>query len=318
MHPVLFEIFGLPISPYGLLIACGLIVSVTIARHRARRVGIPEDSVLDVVFWGVIAGFIGARIAFIIVSWDHFIADPLGTIFSRQGFVFLGGLFVAIPVVLLVLRRWRVRFWPMADLLAPCLALAHAFGRTGCFFAGCCYGRETSMPWGIRFPRLIDWGDAPIDLTSVEITDGVLHSHGEIVGHVTGSIPYIDQVLDAGCPVNWMSTHSMPIHPTQLYDVAIQITLFVLLTWLWRRRRFHGQVFIHYFWLYGVTRIGLEFFRGDPGRGVWTDHLISTSQVLSTLMIAVAAALWLQRRCLFAPANSSMMLGQAPEAEGDP
>ena len=89
-----------PISPYGLLIAVGLLTGVFLARWRARQMGIPEDAVLDIVFWGVILGFVGARIAYLIVQFDDFVRAPMAHIFSRQGFVFLGGLLAGIPVAI--------------------------------------------------------------------------------------------------------------------------------------------------------------------------------------------------------------------------
>jgi phosphatidylglycerol:prolipoprotein diacylglycerol transferase len=286
MHPVLFTIFGFPISPYGLLIACGLVTGVLIAIRRARKIGIPEEAVLDVVFWGVILGFVGARVAYIAVEWREFLRDPLALIVSRQGFVFLGGLIAAIPVVFFFLRRWRVRFGAMADLLTPPLALAHAFGRTGCFFAGCCYGKVTSMPWGVQFPRILD-----------------------AQGHLVGSPALLDQVQAGLLPAS--SAHSLPVHPTQLYDVGIQLTLFVVLVTLWNRRKFHGQIFLIYLWIYPITRIILEFYRGDLERGVWLGG-VSTSQILSMLIVFFALGLTLRQRQLFAPADAPVMLEPHP------
>lgn len=292
MHPILFRVFGVPISPYGILIACGLLVGIFIARRRARRVGIPEDAVLDVIFWGVILGFVGARVAFLVVSWEHFVRAPLAMIFSREGFVFMGGLITAIPVVLLFTRRWGVRFGAMADVLAPPLALAHAFGRTGCFFAGCCYGSVTSVPWAVRFPRHVDPS-----------------------GQLIGSPALVDQASAGLCP--WDATHSLPVHPTQLYDVVIQLALFGFLTWYTTRRRFHGQVFLAYLWLYPATRILLEFFRGDIERGVFFD-LFSTSQILSALTLVAALVLTLRRRDLFAPLDAPVLVSPPGGAEERP
>jgi phosphatidylglycerol:prolipoprotein diacylglycerol transferase len=279
-------------------------------------VGIPADAVRDVVFWGVIVGFIGARVAFIIVSWEAFLADPMALILSRQGFVFLGGLLAAIPCVWLVLRRWHVRFWPMADVLAPSLALAHAFGRGGCFFAGCCYGRPTELPWGVKFPRFIHWFGEPGDIDQLGVTSQGLiyddHSN-HWLGEIANSPAFYDQARDVSCPITWHDTHSLPIHPTQLYDVIIQIVLFAVLSWMWHRRRLHGMVFVLYLWLYSISRIVLEFFRGDP-RGFIDATSISTSQVISTGLLVVAIALTVKRGSLL-PAADTPVLTQPLESE---
>ncbi len=313
MHPVLVEIFGVPISPYGLLIAAGLIIGITLARRRAHAVGIPEDAVLDVTFWGVIAGFVGARVTYILVSWEEFTRDPLALILSRQGFVFLGGLITAVLVVVFLMRRWRVRFWPMADVLAAPLALGHALGRAGCFFAGCCHGKPTTLPWGVRFPRFIQWRGEPLDLDQMRIVDGhVLDGLGADVGFVSGSPAFYDQAQAGLCA--WGDTQCAPVHPTQLYDVAIQLALFALLTLLWRRRLFQGQIALVYLWIYPLTRIVLELFRGDLERGVWFGG-VSTSQILSGLMIFVALALTLLRHRLFpAPDASPLTSGSTADA----
>lgn len=270
---------------------------------------------LDVVFWGVIAGFLGARIAYILVNFEDFLRHPRALIFSRQGFVFLGGLLTALPVVALQLRRWRVRFWPMADLMAPPLALAHAFGRAGCFTAGCCYGAPTALPWGVRFPRFLEWKGTFHDLSNALISaDGGIWTPGgdELVGVVTGSEVFVNQALTGVC--QWTDTHALPVHPTQLYDVLIQLSIFALLMTLWRRRRFHGQIFLIYLWIYPITRIALETVRGDIQRGLWVFNL-STSQVLSGLMIAVALGLTVWKRRAFAPVSASVRVVQAGQGE---
>lgn len=312
MHPVLFEIFGIPISPYGLLIACGLLVAVYLGRRRARAIGIPEDSVLDVVFWGVIAGFVGARIAFIIVNFGDFVQDPMAMIFSRQGFVFLGGLIAAAPVVWWVICRWGVRFTTMADLVAPPLALGHAFGRTGCFCAGCCYGKPTDAPWGVEFPRFIDWGKGfiPTGQEHIDSAGMIWGNTTAPVGHVVGSPAFYEQALTGQC--SWDSLHSVAVHPTQLYDVAIQLALFALLMVLWHHRKFHGMVFLAYLWIYPITRIVLEFFRGDLERGIWFGGL-STSQVISAALVGVALALTIFHRRVFAPVDAPPMVGEPPK-----
>jgi phosphatidylglycerol:prolipoprotein diacylglycerol transferase len=316
MHPVLFEIFGIPISPYGLLIATGLIVGVALARRRARRVGIPEDAVLDVVFWGAIAGFLGARVAYIFVNFKDFLSDPGALLLSRQGFVFMGGLIGAIPVVMFVLRRWHVRFMPMADLLAPLLALVHAFGRGGCFFAGCCFGAVTTSPLGVEFPRTIEWVGGPADPSQMIIDSGAVWLPGgqAPVGYITGSPAFFDHAAKGLCL--WTDTHSLAVHPTQLYDVGIQLALFALLTWLWLRRRFHGQVFLVYLWLYPITRILLETVRGDP-RGTWPRDPwiinLSTSQILSIALLIGALVLTIKRSALFAPADAPVMTESSSE-----
>ena len=124
---------------------------------------------------GVVMGFVGARLLFVLTNFSSFLRDPVFYLFSRSGFVFLGGLLVAIPTVWFVLRRWKVRFWPMADLLIAPLALAHGFGRVGCFFAGCCYGKVTDSAVGsVPKPVSIFWAhrDSPCRFLQTGTSEG--------------------------------------------------------------------------------------------------------------------------------------------------
>jgi phosphatidylglycerol:prolipoprotein diacylglycerol transferase len=324
LQPVLFEVFGFPISPYGLLIAVGMLLAVWIGKRRAEQIGIPGEAVIDVTFWGVIAGFLGARVLFILTNFEGFLRDPAFYLFSRSGFVFLGGLIAAVPVVWLVIRKWQVRFWPMADILAPPLALAHGFGRVGCFFAGCCYGKPTAASIGVEFPRVIDWRGDPLPLETVHLADpGVVYkipsgtrtlTEADIVGHVTGSPAYLEQVDHGVC--TWHDAHAQALHPVQLYDAGLQFTLFSLLMVLWSWRRFHGQIFLLYLWLYPLMRIFVEIYRGDADRGLWWLGL-STSQWISAGLLGIALVLTARVHHIFPPATSPTRLS-TPPAEPEP
>lgn len=147
MYPTLFHLDGLSIHTYGVFIALGFLAGIWIACREARRQGEDPEAVLDLAFYVIAAAIIGSRLFYVAVNWDMFRGQPLD-IFKiwRGGLTFYGGLLAAVPTVLFYLRRHGLRPWVMADVLAPALALGQSFGRLGCFFAGCCYGKLAG-PW---------------------------------------------------------------------------------------------------------------------------------------------------------------------------
>jgi phosphatidylglycerol:prolipoprotein diacylglycerol transferase len=100
----------------------------------------------------LIAGLLGAKLLLLVVEWPYYSRHP-GELLSlfQSGGVFYGGLLAALPVAWWYARRHSLPGWATADVLAPAVALGQAVGRLGCFAAGCCYGRPTSVPWAVTF-----------------------------------------------------------------------------------------------------------------------------------------------------------------------
>ncbi len=152
MHPILFRLGSLNIYAYGFFVAVGFILGFFLAVRRSREEGIPLERVVDLLFCIVLSAIIGSRILFVLVNLEHYREYPL-QIFNiwEGGLVFYGGLILAVAVSLGYLRWNRLPVWKVADLFSPAIALGLFFGRLGCFFAGCCYGKETSLPLGVVF-----------------------------------------------------------------------------------------------------------------------------------------------------------------------
>jgi phosphatidylglycerol:prolipoprotein diacylglycerol transferase len=152
MHPILFRLGSLNIYAYGFFVAIGFILGFFIAFRRGREEGIPFERMVDLLFCVVFFAIIGSRSLFVLINFEHYRDYPL-QIFRiwEGGLVFYGGLILAVAVSFGYLRWNRLPVWKFADLFSPSIALGLFFGRIGCFFAGCCYGKETSLPWGITF-----------------------------------------------------------------------------------------------------------------------------------------------------------------------
>jgi len=158
MHPLLIKVGSIPIHTYGFCIAIGFLTAVAVIRMLARRSNLDVDKIMDITFWGMVVGLIGSRFLFILTQLDHFIANPMDTVKIWQGgLVFLGGPVAVVPFAYWYLKKHKLPFWKIADVLIPGLVIAHAFGRVGCVFSGCCYGKPTGTDFGLKFySELVD------------------------------------------------------------------------------------------------------------------------------------------------------------------
>jgi phosphatidylglycerol:prolipoprotein diacylglycerol transferase len=162
MHPRLFtvpafELFGRMVGPlamptYGILLVLGMLAGLWIVTRQARKAGLVPETITDMAVYAIIAGLIGAKVLLLIVEWPFYSRNPreLLSLFQSGG-VFYGGLLGAIPVAFWYARRHQLDGWKTADVLAPGVAVGQAIGRMGCFMAGCCYGKPTSVPWAVTF-----------------------------------------------------------------------------------------------------------------------------------------------------------------------
>lgn len=151
MHPILFEIFGFPVYTYGVLLAAAYLLGLQFALMRAKSRGLDPNRVMDLGIWIIISALAGAKLLLVIVEFDTFRNPAELWSLMRSGGVFYGGLIAAVVVALWYLRRHRMPVWTVTDVFAPGIALGHVIGRLGCLFAGCCFGRPTSVPWAITF-----------------------------------------------------------------------------------------------------------------------------------------------------------------------
>ena len=109
-------------------------------------------AVMDLGIYLIIAALVGAKLMLVAVDFDYFRSQPREMLsLVRAGGVFYGGLILSTIVGLLLVRRYKLPVWGVADVYAPGIALGHVIGRLGCLMAGCCYGRPTDVPWGITF-----------------------------------------------------------------------------------------------------------------------------------------------------------------------
>src|SRR5437588_1989591 len=159
MYPRLLELpwtiprFGtLTIYTYGVLLAAAYLLGLQFALVRARKRGLDANRVMDLGIYIIISALVGAKLLLLVTDFQTFRSNP-AELFNllREGGVFYGGLIVAVSVALFYIRKVGLPLWTTCDVFAPGIALGHVIGRFGCFFAGCCYGKPTTVPWAITF-----------------------------------------------------------------------------------------------------------------------------------------------------------------------
>jgi phosphatidylglycerol---prolipoprotein diacylglyceryl transferase len=152
VYPRLLELGPITVYTYGVLLAAAYLFGLQLARVRAKQRGLDANRVLDLGIYIIISALVGAKLLLLITDFKSFTADPRELLtLARSGGVFYGGLIVAVIVALWYIRRVGLPLWTTCDVFAPGIALGHVVGRFGCLFAGCCFGKPTTRPWGITF-----------------------------------------------------------------------------------------------------------------------------------------------------------------------
>ncbi len=176
MHPEFIRLGPLDIHTYGVFVAIGFILGLAVATRRARHEGIDPERITDLGAWLILAGMLGGKLFHIIFFWNDFISawHEEGVRSLREGFVFYGGFIVASLTAVAYTTVKKLPFFRVADIFAPSIALGHAFGRMGCFFNGCCYGKPCSLPWAVTFPPPHIMAGIPVHPTEIYETLGNL------------------------------------------------------------------------------------------------------------------------------------------------
>ena len=154
MFPKLISIGSFYIPTYGVMVAAGFLAGLGVTLRLARRIGLPPDKITNLAVYCAMAGIAGAKLFMFLFDLGDYVKDP-GRIFTLETLqaagVFHGGFIVAFITALMYVRKQHLPSFPTMDAFAPGVALGQAIGRLGCFAAGCCWGKECNLPWGVRF-----------------------------------------------------------------------------------------------------------------------------------------------------------------------
>lgn len=154
MLPKLYSHGSFFLPSYGVMVALAFLVALWVTQKLARRAGLNPEQVLNLGIYCALAGMLGGKLGMILFDWRVYLNDP-GQIFSRETLQAMGvyqtGLVLALFIAVLYMRAKHLPALVTSDVFAPGVAIGHGIGRIGCFFAGCCWGKECSLPWAVTF-----------------------------------------------------------------------------------------------------------------------------------------------------------------------
>ena len=253
------SVFGFEIAFYGIIIGIGVLSGIMLAAHLAKKSGQDQEIYYDLAIYAVILSIMGARIYYVIFSWEHY-KDDLWSIFNLRegGLAIYGGVIVAVITVFVYGKIKKLSFGVLADTACPGLILGQIIGRWGNFFNREAFGEYTDGLFAMQLPTNA--------VRSADITEKMLQ-HKEVIDGVT----YIQ------------------VHPTFLYESLWNIGVLVFLL-LWQtRKKFDGQILAMYMLGYGLGRFWIEGLRTDQ---LWIPGTeVPVSQVLAALLAVSATIL---------------------------
>ncbi|MHC4282481.1 MAG: prolipoprotein diacylglyceryl transferase [Planctomycetota bacterium] len=283
MYPELFKIpyIDWPLPTYGLMMVIGFIFAAFVIRRLSLHITDNLQVITNACLYCLIAGVVGARLFYVIHHFGQFRGRWL-SVFAvwYGGLEFLGGVILAIVVLLFYLRRHKLSIRHYFDILAIGLMLGLAFGRIGCFLKGDCFGKPTDVLWAVRFPYGSDpYRSQVYPNLKRNRPDPHLALPAEFFGYgqiYSGLKGYEDLTQEQKEKVTTGEYQCLPVHPTQLYSFANALLCSLLLYLFWRRSRKTvksnnpgklftkpGCTFALMFILYGVARFFLEILRDD-------------------------------------------------------
>lgn len=287
MHPELIEIpfIHLTIKSYGLMMVIGFLACVSIIKYLSREFTSNPQHITNAALYSLIGGVVGARLFFVFHHFNEFRPNPLEVFAIWQGGLELvGGVAVFIIVILFYMLYHKLPIRRYLDVLAIGLMLALVFGRIGCFLNGCCYGKPTELPWGVRFPyysfayhsQINPDPDRNRSKPYLELPDDFFGYTDEKGNHYSGLKPYDYLTAKQKEQASNGKYRCLPVQPTQLYSSGMAAFWCLILYLFWRRvkkaelsgksGRFFakpGYTFALMFIFYGTTRFFIEYLRDD-------------------------------------------------------
>ena len=260
------DLFGIEIAYYGIIIGTAILLGFWIAAREAKRTGQNPENYLDMGIIGVIAGIVGARLYYVIFSWDMY-KDNLLDIFNLRegGLAIYGGVIAAVISVLVLAKVKHLSAPQIFDTIAMALLNGQMLGRWGNFFNREAFGGYTDSLFAMRLPL-----DA---VRSSDVTEQMRRHIERIDG-----VSYIQ------------------VHPTFLYESLWCMVLLIILFAYRKHKKYEGELFLMYLFGYGLGRFWIEGLRTDqlllPGVGIAVYQLLAGAIVVGT----GAAMLYLRKK----------------------
>ena len=258
------SVFGFDIAYYGITIAIAMIVGISIALHEAKRTGQNQDTYLDLLMLTMLTSVLGARIYYVIFSWDNY-KDNLGEILNIRngGLAIYGGIIAGVITVFIYSKIKKMKFLQIADTVCMGLVAGQIIGRWGNFFNREAFGEYTNNLLAMQLPVSA--------VRENEITSAMWN-------HVVtiGGVEYIQ------------------VHPTFLYEGLWNFMVLLFLFWFRKRKKFEGELFFCYLAGYGSGRFWIESLRTD--QLLLSGIHVPVSQMLSAVLVIVSLSVIICKR----------------------
>ena len=280
----------LPIYSYGVMLGLSFVVGWYLTLALTDRQKLNRQDMGDCYVFTAFAAVIGSRVLYILTNLDEFPTLESMLRLRSGGLVAYGGFLGGLLGSIVFLLRWGYRLWPWADAAVPSLGTGLMITRIGCYLYGCDFGEPLSpnAPGFLKrlgtFPHWTDNHGSPAWQQHVRL--GFRATREVCERSYNGFF----NATDGMCHIPVSAHHSVPVHPTQLYESLLGATIFLTLMFIWRRRRFEGQIFLSFGVLYGIGRALLETIRDDAERGIVAG--MSTSMFIGIVTAVLSAALY--------------------------
>lgn len=253
------SVFGIEIAYYGIIIGSAILIGFWIAMAEAKRTGQNPEDYLDMGIVGVVLGIVGARLYYVVFSWEMYKDDPLQIFNLRAGGLAIYGGVIGAVIAVLACAKWKKLYAPQIfDTIAMALINGQMLGRWGNFFNREAFGEYTNSLFAMRLPL-----DA---VRSGDVTE-LMREHVQMIDGVS----YIQ------------------VHPTFLYESLWCCVVFCFLMFYRKHKKYEGELFLLYLLGYGLGRVWIEGLRTDqliiPGVG------LPVSQVLAGVLVIVTAVM---------------------------
>ena len=253
------DIFGFRIAFYGIIIGIGILLGLQLAIQDAKRRGENPDIYIDFAIYGIVSAILGARIYYVVFSWDLYKNDLLQVFNIRGGGLAIYGAIIGAAITLYVYcKKKKQSFISMVDTAVLGLLVGQILGRWGNFFNMEAFGGYTDSLFAMQIKREL----VNPSMITKDLIDHIVY---------VGEIPYIQ------------------VHPTFLYESFWNLLVLCFLLWYRKKKRFNGEIFFIYIGAYGLGRAFIEGLRTDSLLIPYTN--IAISQVIGIVCVVAAAVL---------------------------
>ena len=253
------DIFGFRIAFYGIIIGIGILLGLQLAIQDAKRRGENPDIYIDFAIYGIVSAILGARIYYVVFSWDLYKNDLLQVFNIRGGGLAIYGAIIGAAITLYVYcKKKKQSFISMADTAVLGLLVGQILGRWGNFFNMEAFGGYTDSLFAMQIKREL----VNPSMITKDLIDHIVY---------VGEIPYIQ------------------VHPTFLYESFWNLLVLCFLLWYRKKKRFNGEIFLIYIGAYGLGRAFIEGLRTDSLLIPYTN--IAISQIIGIVCVVAAAVL---------------------------